>query len=814
MKVLKFGGSSVQNAERIRNVVNIVKSDKEARVVICSAFGGITDQLIKISNMAASSDENYKRELEKIEKIHLDAVRSLVDVKKQSSVLAQVKNTLNELEEVFLGIFYVKELSLRTLDYVSGFGERLSCYIVAEACKDAQLDAQYLDARKVVRTNDRFGEAEVDFEITNPQIRQYLAQNPALQIATGFIGSTINGISTTLGRGGSDYTASIFAAALEVDVAEIWTDVDGVMTADPRKVKKAFSLDSLTYIEAMEMSHFGAKVIYPPTMLPAMRSNIPISIRNTFNPSFKGTIISNKINPNGKAIKGISSISNIALLRVQGGGMVGIVGISSRLFGAIARENINIILITQASSEHSICFAVKPEDAEKAKSTIEKEFNREIKEGDLDKVIVEYNLSIIAVVGENMRKTAGLAGKLFSAMGKNGISISAIAQGSSELNISFVIKKENESKALNALHQTFFVSDVKTLNVFITGVGLIGNTLINQIIKQKDYLLKEYNLIFKIIALASSKKRLFCPDGINENTWKEDLNNSEYNMDMDSFVQDMTALNMLNSIFIDNTASKIVAEAYEKILASSISIVTPNKIAASSNYEQYLRLKTNAKNHNVIYLYETNVGAALPVISTLRDLVSSGDKIIKIEAVLSGTLSYIFNNFDETKKFSQVVKKAKELGFTEPDPREDLRGADVARKILILAREAGFPMEFNDVAIEGFLPKNCDEAHSVDDFFAELEKTDQVFEQMRSEAAKEGKILRFIAKLENGKAIISLQAVDQKHPFYSLSGSDNIIAFTTTRYPERPLVVKGSGAGAEVTAAGVFADMIRVANYL
>lgn len=814
MKVIKFGGTSVKGAERIQDVIKIVKADKNVRAVVCSAFGGITDKLIYTGTIAAQGNEKYAENFQEIEKIHVEATRQLIDVKKQSPVLAQLKNMLNELEDVLQGVFLLKELSKRTLDYISAFGERLSCFIIAEAFKDQHIETNYLDSRLVVVTDSNFGDAKVDFEASNLKIRDYFSKNPNLQIVTGFIASDSQGITTTLGRGGSDYSASIFAAALDADDLEIWTDVDGVMTADPRKVSKAFTIDRMTYEEAMEMSHFGAKVIYSPTMVPVLKKNIPIWIKNTFNPSFRGTLISSQSSDSGKDIKGISSISNIALLRIQGGGMVGLVGFSGRLFTALAQARINVILITQASSEHTICIAVKPEDGETARQIIEREFSREIHEGQLDKIVVEYNLAIVAIVGENMRKSSGVAGKMFAALGKNGINIHAIAQGSSELNISVVIRKDDEEKALRAIHQGFFLSNIKTIHLFVVGTGLIGSTLLKQIEAQREYLLKTYNLEFKIVAVADVFKCAFDTEGIDLTNWQEKLQNSEMPMNIDNFVNQMCQLNLLNSVFVDNTASKDVAAMYQKILSSSISIVTPNKIASSSDYKHYTNLKNTAKNRNVFFLYETNVGAALPVISTLKDLTNSGDKIVKIEAILSGTLSYIFNNFDGSMPFSQVVKKAKELGYTEPDPRLDLNGSDVARKILILSRESGVEMEFDEVKINGFVPESCMKAPSVDEFFVELEKYDHHFAQLQADAKAEGKVLRFIAKLEKQKASLSLQAVDQNHAFYNLSGSDNIIAFTTMRYIDRPLVVKGSGAGAEVTAAGVFADIIRIGNYL
>ncbi len=814
MKVYKFGGTSVKTPNRIQNVIELVKQDTAVRAVICSAFGGVTDQLIHTAQQAANADANYHVSFQKLADIHLSAVRELIDIQQQSRILAHVKKTLNELEDVLQGLFFIKELSSRTLDYVSGFGERLSCYIIAEAAKNHGLDAEFLDTRDLIITDSHFGEAEVDFEQTNANIQKHFAEHSAVQITTGFIARNKEGVMTTLGRGGSDFTASIVASALDVSELEIWTDVDGVMTSDPRKVKSAFSIPMMTYREAMEMSHFGAKVIYPPTMLPVLKKKIPIKIKNTFNPSFEGTLISEKSSTDARPVKGISSIDNITLLRIEGSGMVGVSGVSGRLFGALAQARINIILITQASSEHSICLAVKPTDAERAKSIIEQEFAFEVQQGEIDPVFVETNLSVIAIVGENMRKTSGIAGKIFLALGRNGVNIKAVAQGSSEFNVSIVISNNDLEKGLRAVHQAFFFTDTKTINLFVVGVGLIGGTLLQQIEEQRQFLAEEYNLKFRIIGLANGRKMCFKRDGFSLKDWRRTLDKSDQKSDINEFVQQMKSLNLLNSVFVDNTASPEVASVYAEVLDASVSVVTPNKIAASEEYVQFQNLRTLAKKRNVIYLYETNVGAGLPVISTLKDLKASGDKIIRIEAILSGTLSYIFNTFDGSESFSTVVRQAKAAGYTEPDPRLDLSGTDVARKILILTRDAGFALELDEVKINGFLPESCLEAESVDDFFVELEKSDAYFEEMRAKASAEGKNLRYIARFENGQADIGLQAVDASHPFYSLSGSDNIIAFTTVRYPEHPLVVKGSGAGAEVTAAGVFADIIRVGNYL
>ncbi|MDX2302711.1 MAG: bifunctional aspartate kinase/homoserine dehydrogenase I [Microscillaceae bacterium] len=814
MKVLKFGGSSVQTAERIKNVIEIIREEKSARAVVCSALGGITDQLIQTGQLAANQNPIYLSIWSEIQDRHLVLIEELIHESEKEEIIQAIKTKLLELENVLRGVFLLREFNARASDYVSSFGERLSCYIIAAACRERGIQAEYLDTRKVIITNEDYGVAQVNFSLSNENIQKYFLEHPNLQIITGFIASTPKGITSTLGRGGSDYTASIFAAALMAEELEIWTDVDGVMTADPRKVSKAFSIERLSYEEAMELSHFGAKVIYGPTMAPVLQKDIPIRIRNTFNPAFPGTLVSADSNGTKRIVKGITSVGKVAMVNVWGGGMVGISGVSARLFGALAREKVNVILISQASSEHSICFAIKPEDAQRAKEALEQEFDRELSEGSIYRVEVTENLCIIAAVGENMHHSSGVAAKFFTALGKNGINIRGIAQGSSELNISVVIQQEDEVKALRTVHQAFFLSDIKTIHLFVVGVGLIGGTFLKQLSEQQQYLLDEYKLEVKVIGLSNSKKQLFMPEGITLKYWQEHLSEALESADIDQFIWQMTQLNLINSVFIDNTASAKIAHVYEKILQRSISIITPNKIASSSSQELYQTLKKTAKKHNVLYLYETNVGASLPVLSTLKDLIDSGDRILKIEAILSGTLSYIFNTFDGKTPFSQVVRKAKELGYTEPDPREDLNGSDVGRKILILARECGYTLEFEEVEIKAFLPENCMQAASVDDFFKELSKSDDYFKEMHRQVAAEGKVLRYIARFENHKAEISLQAVDQNHPFYIMQGSDNILAFTSLRYPERPLVIKGSGAGAEVTAAGVFADLMRVANYL
>ena len=646
------------------------------------------------------------------------------------------------------------------------------------------------------------------------KIRDHYKANGSIQIVTGFVAAAKGGLTTTLGRGGSDYTAAILAAGLDAKVIEIWTDVNGVLTCDPRKVRKAFTIPNMTYAEAMEMSHFGAKVIYPPTIQPALGKNIPIVIKNTFNPEFKGTFISNNKGSNDRAVKGISSISDIALLTLQGSGLFGVPGIAGRLFSSLAVADINIILITQGSSEHSISFAVQPNLANKAKRKVEKAFEYEIQKGSIEPVKIENDLSVVAIIGENMRYQPGISGRLFQALGKNGINAIAIAQGSSELNISVVINSSNEVKALNALHEAFFLSDTKELHLFMIGVGLIGGTLINQIQAQADYLKNDRSIELKIIGLANSKKMVFDKEGIDLKIWKEILSSSDNKMTPLKFVEQMKSMNLSNSIFLDNTAADSIADLYPSILDASISISTPNKIATSSAYLKYKELKELAVKRGVYFGYETNVGAGLPVISTLNDLITSGDRILKIEGVLSGSLSFIFNSFTRDVQFSEIVKQAKTLGYTEPDPRVDLNGLDVRRKIIILAREAGIPLEATDVEIESILPSPVQKAKTVESFFSQLEKHNDFFESKRAEAENNGQALRMIARLEKHKAIISLVAVDSNNPFFTLSGSDNMIVFTTERYKERPLVIRGPGAGAEVTAAGVFAEIIKIGNQL
>ncbi len=817
MKVLKFGGSSVGSPGNIKQVSQIITdylNKGEQIVVVTSAMQGVTNDLIRAGKMAAADDEKYKELADNIIHHHIETIKALIHIKLQSSIIAQLKFLTNNLEDLLHGVFLLKELSNRTLDLVLSFGERFASMIISAYLNQQGIATEWLDTRQLVKTNDKFGSAKVIEEISFENIRKYFDIHKKLQIATGFIGSTIKGETTTLGRGGSDYTAALIGAALDADSIEIWTDVDGVMTTDPKMVKNAFPQPNLSYIEAMEMSHFGAKVIYPPTLQPAFTKKIPLSIRNTFNPSFEGTLISESSKNKDYLIKGISSIENISLINLTGSGMVGVPGVSSRLFGTLARRNINIILITQASSEHSICFAISPEQAELSKIAIEEEFVFEIQGNKIDEVTIQSGLSIVAIIGENMRNTPGISGKMFEALGKNGINVAAIAQGSSELNLSAVISHFDLTKTLNTLHEAFFLSDVKTCHLFLVGSGLIGSTLLKQIKKQQEYFLREHLLQLKLVGITNSRKMYFNREGIVLDAWKEYLEHSQEVSNIQHFVDMMKHLNLSNSIFVDCTASQDVVDVYEQIIEGNISITTPNKLASSGPLDTYNKLYRLSHKKGVKFLYETNVGAGLPVITTLNDLKISGDWILKIEGVLSGTLSYIFNNFNGSRKFSEVVREAREKGYTEPDPRDDLNGLDVVRKILILSREVGYEMEIHEIKNKPLLPASCFNVDSVDQFFKALEGVDEKFDKLLNSAQKKNEKLRFIATMTDGKAKVGLQSVGPDHPLYHLSGSDNMLSFTTTRYKERPLVIKGPGAGAEVTAAGVFAEIISIAHYL
>lgn len=812
-RVLKFGGSSVETPERIKSIIEIIRKTmicSSHLAVVVSAFGGITDQLVKLGKMAVNGKDDYQKILAEVIERHKTAARALIPQERLLNSLKTMEQTLSELSCIVEGVFRVKDLSPKTLDLMMSFGERLSAFIIAEAIQHSIPQVRFLDAREIIKTDRTFGGARVDFEVTNENIQNYFHELPMIPIITGFIGSSKENETTTLGRGGSDYTAAIVGAALHANMIEIWTDVDGVMTADPRKEPYAFPIPKMSYKEAMEMSYFGAKVIHPPTIIPALEKNIPLLIKNSFNPEAAGTLISTAPSKSDSLINGISSIDHAVLLCLQGSGMVGVCGIAKRLFGSLAEKGINIILISQGSSEHSICVAVSPSFVDLAKEAIENEFALEIRAHIIDEVTIERNLSVIAVVGENMCRTTGIAGRLFGSLGKNGINVIAITQGSSELNITVVVKKEDEVKAIRVIHEVFFLSPRKTLNLFLVGVGLIGSTLLQQMESHAQILRGEYALDVRVIAIANSRTMAFNPQGLRLEKWRTILDNSTEKMDIRAFIEQMLHLNLLNTVFVDCTSSQTISDLYETILNANISIVTPNKKANSGSHKNYKTLKEMTTKKGAKFFYGSNVGAGLPIISTINELVCSGDKILKIEAILSGTLSYLFNAFTEEKKFSEVVQEAQKRGYTEPDPREDLNGMDVARKLLILARESGYPLEMNDILVLKILPEECFKASSIDDFYVKLKSYDEQLSIKRREAQKEGQVLRYIAKFEMGQGSISLEAIGPAHPFYHLSGNDNIIAITSEFYRENPLVIKGQGAGAKVTAGKVFADIIRL----
>jgi aspartokinase/homoserine dehydrogenase 1 len=812
MNILKFGGTSAGTPESIRTLIDILRKSGEddIPVVVLSAMSGVTNLLQAMAEKAMLA-EDYAPGLKEIEERHFEVVRTLLPASAQNPVFTKLRIYFNELEDILQSVYHLRELSAQTRDLILSFGERCSAFMVSHIARQHFPNAVNVDGSDLIRTDSNFGQARVDIELTEILIRDfYQANTGKLLFVTGFIASNAEGRVTTLGRGGSDYTAAIWASALNAAQIEIWTDVDGMLTADPRIVEKAFSLAELSYTEAMELSYFGAKVIYPPTMIPAFLKKIPIVIKNTFNVDFEGTYIRHGVNRSALPIKGISSIDEISVLNLSGSGMVGKAGFSGRLFSLLSREQVNIVLITQSSSEHSITFAVKPADALKALALISKEFELELQAKKLDYPQVENGLSVLAIVGENMKHTPGMSGKLFHALGRNGINVRAIAQGSSEYNISVIISKADLSKAVNAVHDAFFADLKRTLHVFCLGTGNIGKTLFRQLLSQSPLLAKNNDLEVKVMGISNTRQMYLNSQGLDLAKWENELDVHAEKADLKEFVQKMKAMNLPNCVFVDNTASANPVNFYQEILESSISIVTCNKIGNSAEYEQYSAFKHAARKYGVDFYYETNVGAGLPIIRTLKDLMMSGDNLFSIEAILSGTISYIFNNFKDEVRFHEIVKDAQEKGYTEPDPRDDLNGRDFMRKMLILARDAGYPLEEGDVDIQSMLPPACLAAESVADFYLELEKNAAYFEALKQEAAASGKVLRYIGRLEGGKVAITLQMVDEFHPFYMLSGSDNIISFTTDRYKDRPLVIKGPGAGAEVTAAGVFADIINV----
>ena len=808
MKVLKFGGYTIDSAENILSAKKIIESQSGTNVVVISAFHGITDKLLELSNLAASRDKYFFRLYNEIEIKHLDIVASLFKEPLQTEVLAQINNYLKDLISIINGVYLLNDLTPKIQDKILGFGEIMSSYIISKIIHNAEM----IDAKGIIKTDSHFGNARVNFPLSERLIRAQFNNYRKTGIVPGFIGSSDRHETTTLGRGGSDYTAAIISAALEVERLEIWTNVDGFMTADPKKVEKALAVEQLSYAEAMELSHFGAEVIYTPTIHPVYQKNIEVVIKNIFDPEGKGTLISKEAKRSeGSLIKGISSIDDIDLITLQGAGLVGVKGISSRLFGTLARTDVNIILITQASSEYSISFALNPGDSDRALKALESEFEPEINKRKVLNILTEKDLSVIAIVGEQMKNTPGISANLFTSLGRNGISVIATAQGSSELNISVVIKKESLVKALNVIHEGFFLSHHRELHLYLVGAGTVGGNLLNQIMNQQEVLLREHHLKIKVVGICRSKLMLLNPNGIELTSYREEMEKQGEKADIDLFIQKMKYLNLRNSVFIDCTADVHIASTYKQVLSDFVSVVTANKIACSSSYELYSDLKRTAREKNVKFMYETNVGAGLPIISTLNDLIRSGDRIVRLEAVLSGTLNFIFNTISENTSFSRAVKLAMDCGFAEPDPRIDLSGIDVKRKLLILARESGYTLEAQDIEVVPFLPPDCFNG-SAEDFWNVITTYDNGFEERRKKLVTENKKLRFVARLENGSAKIELVEVGITHPAYPLEGSNNIILITTHRYHEQPMVIRGYGAGADVTAAGVFADIIRIAN--
>jgi aspartokinase/homoserine dehydrogenase 1 len=805
MKVLKFGGTSVGSAENLEKVLHIVKEqykqDKQILIVV-SAFGGVTNQLVKISKLAQNRNSSYRDELEKLAERHKKIVAELKSIE-SAATEDLIAPLLHELSEIIHGTYLLRECSPRSLDLILSFGERLSAQIISSYFRFNKIPSEFCDARTLIITDDQYGGARINLGLTNKRIVEQLTGFKKVQVVTGFISATEEGVTTTLGRDGSDYSAAIFASALNAEEIQIWTDVNGVMTSNPALVPNAFSLDFITYEEAMELSHFGAKVLHPPTIQPAMEKNIPIRILNTFNPAFKGTLVSSDKEKSDKIITGLTAINEIALLTIQGSGMVGVPGVAARLFQALATKGINVILITQASSEHSICVAVKPDDALPSQQAIEKEFRHEISAHEMEMVHVEADLSILAVVGRNMRSLPGISGKIFNALGKEKINVVAISQGSSELNISVVVKNIDQKKALNVIHEAFYPVSGEIFQIYLAGVGLIGSELLKQIaeINHPD---------LKVCAVANSKKVYMCSKGVELTNWRKDLDEKGEPAGILDYAKKIIADEYPKKIFVDCTANETVASIYEDLLKNEVSVVAANKIAKTQSYKHYLKLRELAHKTGLYLNYETNVGAGLPVIETIQSMLNSGDKITRIEAILSGTLSYLFNTFRKGVRFADVVRQAKEAGFTEPDPRVDLSGMDVARKILILARESGANLELKDVKVEGFLPQSCIDAKDVDTFFKELEKNNDYFDRLLEDADKENRVLRYIARFEENNIHVGLQKVDISHPFYFLKGSDNILAFASKRYNQTELVIRGPGAGAEVTAAGVLADILKI----
>lgn len=810
MKVMKFGGTSVGSVNSILSVKKIVEAAEEPVIVIVSALGGVTDQLINTSKMASAGDSRYEGEFREIVFRHVEMIKAVIPSgEQQQDLQRRVGELLNELKDIFQGIYLIKDLSPKTSDMIVSYGERLSSIIVAALIQDAV----WFDSRSFVKTERKHARHMLDAELTNKLIKETFKVLPNVSLVPGFISSDkVTGDVTNLGRGGSDYTAAIIAAALDASGLEIWTDVDGFMTADPRVISTAYTITELSYVEATELCNFGAKVVYPPTIYPVCHKNIPILIKNTFNPEAVGTIIKQQVSsPLGKAIKGISSINDTSLITVQGLGMVGVIGVNYRIFKVLAKSGISVFLVSQASSENSTSIGVRNADADLACEVLNEEFAKEIEMGEIGHVCAEKDLATVAIVGENMKHTPGIAGKLFGTLGRNGINVIACAQGASETNISFVVESKSLRKSLNVIHDSFFLSEYQVLNLFICGIGTVGDSLIEQIRCQQQKLMQENGLKLNVVGIANSSFAMFRREGLDLSNYRVELKEKGLKNSPKIFHDEVIKMNIFNSVFVDCTANAEVAALYKDFLQHNISVVAANKIAASSKYDNYRELKQVARHRGVKFLFETNVGAGLPIINTINDLINSGDKILKIEAVLSGTLNYIFNKISADIPFSKAIQMAKEEGYSEPDPRIDLSGKDVIRKLVILGREAGYRLEQEDVEKHLFVPAEYFEG-SLDDFWKRVSTLDDNFEARRKLLESEKKHWCFVARLENGKASVGLQEVDASHPFYGLEGSNNIILLTTERYKEYPMMIRGYGAGAGVTAAGVFADIMSIAN--
>ena len=810
MKVLKFGGTSVGSVKSILSLKNIVENEAKSQpiIVVVSALGGITDKLLATSQLALKGDESWKDEFQAMVERHHKMIDTIItNPRQREDLFNKVDALLEQLRSIYFGVFLIHDLSEKTQDAIVSYGERLSSLIVATLVKGAK----WMDSRDFIKTVQKNGKHVLETDLTNKLVRKAFADLPHVTLVPGFISrDAATDEVTNLGRGGSDYTAAIIAAALDADVLEIWTDVDGFMTADPRVIKTAYTINELSYVEAMELCNFGAKVIYPPTIYPVCVKNIPIRVKNTFNPQNPGTIIKDKIDNDSKPIKGISSINGTAIITVTGLSMVGVIGVNRRIFTALADKGISVFMVSQASSENSTSIGVREVDADAAVRVLNEEFAKEIEMGAMFPMFAESGLATIAVVGENMKHTPGIAGKLFGTLGRSGISVIACAQGASETNISFVVDSKYLRKSLNVLHDSFFLSEYKVLNLFICGVGTVGGKFIEQIKQQYEELKQNSKLKLNVVGIASSKKAIFNRDGINLDTYKEELEASEPS-DTEKLRQEVIGMNIFNSVFVDCTASSAVASLYQSLLEHNTSVVAANKIAASGDYDNYMRLKRTALERGVKYLFETNVGAGLPIIGTINDLRNSGDTILKIEAVLSGTLNFIFNSISADVTFSEAVRMAQERGYSEPDPRIDLCGMDVLRKLVILTREAGYKVELDEIEKHLFVPAPFFEG-SIDDFWKHLPELDAGFEERRKKLEAEGKRLRFVATVDHGKTSVALKEVDSSHPFYNLEGSTNIVMLTTERYKEYPMLIQGYGAGASVTAAGVFANIMSIAN--